>query len=53
MELFAEDRGMHVAAQPRQRDRPKTQLFHPSQNSAHGTISLNEVNNVSAECFAG
>jgi len=53
MELLAEDRGMHVAAQPRKRDRPETQLFHAPQDAAHGAISLNKFNNVPAECFAG
>ena len=53
MELLAKDRDMHVAGQPRARDRAKSQLFHAFHDAAHGTLSLHEVNDGGAECFAG
>jgi hypothetical protein len=53
MQLFAKDRDMHVAAQPGTRDSTKTQLFHAFHNAAHGTMSLHEIDDSGAECFAG
>ena len=52
MQLFAEDRGVHVAAQPGTRDRTQTQLFHTFNYTAHGTMCLHEVDDGRAECFA-
>jgi hypothetical protein len=53
VELFAKDRGMQVAGQPRTRGRTKTQLFHAFHNATHGTLFLNEVDDGGPECFAG
>ena len=53
MELFAKNRGLHVAAKPRTRDRAKSQLLHALHNAAYGAVSLDEVDNGIAECFAG
>jgi hypothetical protein len=53
MKLLAEDRGIHVAAEPRPRDRPKTQLFHALHNAAHGAMSLYEVDDGRKKRFAG
>jgi hypothetical protein len=53
MQLFAEDRNVYVAEQPGTRDHPETQLFHAFQDAARGTLSLNEVDDGGAECFAG
>jgi hypothetical protein len=52
MELFTKDRDMYVGCQPRACDRTETQLFHAFHNAAHGTVSLHEVDNGGAECFA-
>ena len=53
MQLFAEDRDVHVAAEPRTRDRAQAQLFHALHDAADGTMSLYEVGDGRAECFAG
>ena len=53
MELFAKNRGLHVTAEPRMRDRAKSQLLHALHDAAHGAVSLDEVGNGNAECFGG
>ena len=52
MQLFAKNRGVHDAAQPRTRDRTQTQLFHTFHDATHGSMLLHEVDDGRAECFA-